>query len=308
MKKIAYLMLLPLFAGLQPTTAETASSDTTFTYHNKMVNIEDSIGQVKVKVYDTSVSNDTVPYKKVYEGIYSDTKSYENWTVMEEIGFQIPLFGKRFHHRDFKMDSHWAGLGFGFVNVTDAFLNLSSMDGFAVNTLESHEFFFNFSEITLPIFRNNLGITTGMGFDWRNYHFDDNRHLVETDGVTSTTPAPEGVKYEYSRLRTVYFTIPLLLEWQPNLGGNKCSYLAAGVIGGVRTLASSKVKYDDANGHDVKIVEGRGMNVAPFCLDYVAMAGIGNFGLYAKYSPFGLFEKEKGPEVRAVSIGVMLGF
>jgi len=306
MKKIATLVFLSLLAGLPAFADDSTVSDTTFTYRDKVIDIEDSVGQVKVKVYENSGDNETKPYKQVFEGIYSDEKSYEKWTVMEELNFQIPFFGKKKHNHN--MDAHWAGIGFGLANVTDAFLNLSSQASFDLEDIKSREYFLNFSEVILPIFRNNVGITSGFGFDWRNYYFTDNMHLEETAGVVSTTPAPEGINYKYSRLRTVYFTIPLMLEWQPTFGDNHKSYLAAGVVGGIRTLAASKVKYEDANGHNVKIVEGRGLNVAPLTLDYIAKAGIDDFSIYGKYSPFGIFQKNKGPEVRAVSIGVVLEF
>jgi len=306
MKKITYLVLLSITIGLPAFAADGTNSDTTFTYHDKLFNIEDSTGQVRIKVYDSASTNDTIPLKQVYEGIYTDEKSYEKWTVMEELGFQIPFIGKKKHNHD--MEAHWAGIGYGLSSVTDGFLNLSSVDGFALNSIKSHEFFFNFTEKIIPIFRNNLGITTGMGFDWRNYHFDNNVHLTKTDGVVSTTPAPEGITYKYSRLRTVYFTIPLMLEWQPTFGNNHSTFLAAGAIGGIRTLASSKIKYEDSEGSNIKKVEGRGMNVAPLSLDYVAMGGIDDISIYAKYSPFGIFQLDKGPDVKAISIGVVLGF
>lgn len=306
MKKITFFVLLSLLGGLQAFAADATISDTTFTYHDKLFNIEDSTGQVKIKVYDSTSSNDSVPLKQIFEGIYTDEKSYEKWTVMEELGFQIPFIGKKKHNHD--MEAHWAGIGFGLTNVTDGFLNLSSIDGFALNSIKSQEFFFNFTEKIIPIFRNNLGITTGMGFDWRNYHFDNNVHLTKTAGIVSTTPAPEGITYKYSRLRTVYFTIPLMLEWQPTFGNNHSTFLAAGAVGGIRTLASSKIKYEDAEGSNIKKVEGRGMNVAPLSLDYIAMAGMDDFSIYAKYSPFSIFQIDKGPDVKAVSIGVVLGF
>lgn len=306
MKKIATLVFLSLLTGLPAFANDTTVSDTSFIYHDKIIDIEDSVDQVKVKVYENSDFKETAPYKQVYEGIYSDEKSYEKWTVKEELNFQIPFFGKKTHNHD--MEAHWSGIGYGLAGVTDFFLNLTPQASFNQEEIKSREFYLNFTEVILPLFRSNIGITSGLGFDWRNYYFTDNTHLVETDGIVSTAPAPIGITYKYSRLRTVYFTIPLLLEWQPKFGDTHRSHLAAGVVGGIRTLAASKVKYADANGHNVKIVEGKGMNVAPLTLDYIVKAGIDDFSIYGKYSPFGIFQDGKGPDVRAVSIGVMLDF
>lgn len=50
----------------------------------------------------------------------------------------------------------------------------------------------------------------------------------------------------------------------------------------------------------------RGMNLRPVTMDFLFQAGVGCIGFYAKYSPFGLFEKDKGPKVHPVSHGLQL--
>ena len=172
----------------------------------------------------------------------------------------------------------------------------------------SNEFFFNLIEKILPIYRNNLGLTTGLGFNWRNYFLDMNKHFSEVNGITTVLDAPAGIDYEFSRLRTFHVTIPLLLEWQPNFGKSQKFFVSAGVVGGVNTFASHKVKYKDSNNSTIRKVEGKGLNVAPVSLDFHGQIGYGAWNVYAKYSPFSIFQSQKGPDVRAVSIGAMLNF
>jgi hypothetical protein len=100
----------------------------------------------------------------------------------------------------------------------------------------------------------------------------------------------------------------LLLEWQPTFQKNHKFFMSGGVIGGVNTFASYKVKYKDANGHMVTNVESRGMNVAPLTLDFCGQIGYNNISIFAKYSPVSIFQNQKGPDVRAVSLGLMLNF
>ena len=50
----------------------------------------------------------------------------------------------------------------------------------------------------------------------------------------------------------------------------------------------------------------RGMNLRPVTMDFLFQAGVGCIGFYAKYSPFCLFEKDKGPKVHPVSLGLQL--
>jgi hypothetical protein len=299
--------LMGLFIGIFPLKAvEIVKNDTTIRFNRKVIHLEDSIGQMKVKVFDT----DSLPYKPVYEGIFSDGKSYEKWTVMEAIGIQLPFMKspKGKHHRNYSMEPHWAGIGWGFANISDQHLNLNNIQGVSLKSESTNEFFINLIEKILPIYRNNLGLTTGIGFDWHNYFLDMNTHFVEVNGITNVYAAPDGVNYEYSRLRTFHITVPLLLEWQPTFGGNHKFFMSAGVIGGVNTFASFKVKYKDANGNSITNVEGEGLNVAPLTLDFSGQIGYGAWSVFAKYSPFSIFQSGKGPDIRAVSLGAVLNF
>lgn len=304
MKKIILFLIMFIWISFSAKALETAQNDTTVRFNNKVIQLEDSVGQMKVKVYDQQGN----PYNPVYEGVFSDGKSYEKWTVMEEIGIQLPFMPKTKSQKKYTMEPHWAGIGWGFANIADQNLNFNNNDDFSLKSESSNEFFFNLIEKILPIYRNNLGLTTGMGFNWRNYFLDENKHLSEVNGITTLVDAPAGIDYEFSRLRTFHLTIPLLLEWQPNFGRSQKFFVSAGVIGGVNTFASHKVKYKDTNNNTVKKVEGKGLNVAPVSLDFHGQIGYGDWNIYAKYSPFSIFQSQKGPDVRAVSVGAMLNF
>jgi len=299
------LFLLGFVIGILPLQAvEQTQNDTTIRFNKKLIQLRDSIGQMSVKVYDT----DSIPYKPVYEGVFSEEKSYEKWTVMEEIGIQIPFMNKSKHHDDYYMEPHWAGIGWGFASIADKNYKINNINGVSLKSESSNEFFINLIEKILPLYRNNLGLTTGFGFGWHNYFLDMNTHLLEVDGVTDVYDAPEGVNYDYSRLRTFQLTIPMLLEWQPTFNKNHNFFVTAGVIGGINTFASYKVKYKDASGHKVTNVESKGLNIAPVSLDFMGQIGYDSWSVYAKYSPFSMFQSEKGPDLRAVSLGLMLNF
>jgi hypothetical protein len=304
MKKTIAFIIGFIIGSLHLSAAETAEMDTTIRFNKKIVEIKDSVGQVKVLVFD----NDSIAYNKVYEGIFSEGKSYEKWTVVEELGIQLPFLNKKGSKKKYKMESHWAGIGWGFASISNDAYQLNNIDGVSLKSEASNEFFFSVMEKTLPLYRNNLGITSGLGFNWRNYFLDNNTHLLEINNVTDAYPAPVGTEYSTSRLRTFQLTIPLLLEWQPTFGKNHKFFMAAGVIGGVNTFSSYRIKYKDGNGNAVNVVESKGLNTAPLTLDFMGQIGYGSWGLYAKYSPFGMFQSQKGPNVQAVSMGAMLHF
>lgn len=86
MKKITLILIGFLISLVHLSAAELVSNDTTIFYNSKTVHLQDSIGQMKVTVFDA----DSLPYQKVYEGIFSEGKSYEKWTVVEEVAFKVP--------------------------------------------------------------------------------------------------------------------------------------------------------------------------------------------------------------------------
>jgi hypothetical protein len=303
MKKIIITTIAFLVGLLHASASNEVLTDTTFTYQDKTVQITDSVGKIKVKIID----EDKNEFKTVYEGVFSDEKSFEKWTVMEEWGINLPFLNKP-SKKKAKMEPHWAGLGWGFANISNANLVLNNIDGISLKSELSNEFYFNPIEKIVPLIGNNLGITTGFGLNWRNYHLDMNKHLVETNNVVSAQDAPLGVNYDFSRLRVFSLTVPVMLEFQHNIGTKHTFFVSAGVVGGVNTSSSYRVKFTEPDGDKENRVESKGLNVAPITLDYMAQIGYGKWSVYAKYSPFGLFQAQKGPAVQAVSLGATLNF
>ena len=300
MKKF-YFALLMIFV-VNTTMAQEVIKDTTLRFNKKHIEIRDSTGQITVKVFDDQHQ----PYSKVYEGVFADGKSYEKWTVIEEIGLQLPFITKAKSKKDYRMEPHWAGLGWGFANISNDQYQINNINGVSLKSESSREFFFNIAEKILPVFKNNLGLTSGFGFNWKTYYLDTNQYFAEVNGITALYNAPDDVNYIYSRLRMLYLTVPLLLEWQPDFGKRKNFFLSAGVVGGVNTMASFKARYKD--GGSTVYLKEKGLNAAPVTLDYMAQIGYGSWSVYAKYSPFSIFQSQKGPAIRSVSIGTTFHF
>jgi hypothetical protein len=307
MKKLFTLAIIAIMTTtVVKANDNNGQSDTIVRYNQKTIQISDSVGQVKVMVF----GNDSTPYNKIYEGIFTDGKSSEKWTVMEDLGIDWPIIKNLTHKKkvDRKMEAHWAGIGWGFANISDLNYVLNNIDGVSLKSELSNEFYINLIEKILPIYRNNLGITSGLGMSWHNYFLDNNKHLLEVNDITGVYDAPVGVNYESSRLRVFQINVPLFLEWQPTFGKNHKLFVTAGIVGGINTSATYRVKYLDSNSHKVNMVESKGLNIAPLSLDYMAQIGYGAWSVYAKYSPFSMFQSEKGPDVRAVSLGATLNF
>ena len=91
---------------------------------------------------------------------------------------------------------------------------LDSPTGISLDFSGSFEIFWNFVTIFTPIHRDNWGFITGIGLDWRNYVMNDNRYFTKQNGQIKIVPCPEDAHLDFSRLKTVDLTIPLLIEWQ----------------------------------------------------------------------------------------------
>lgn len=303
-RNIAFILGLLAAVFVMNAAPVVATSDTVVHFKKKIVHIQDSTGQVRVKV----LSEDSVPYNKVYEGVFSDGKTYEKYTVVEEIGLDIPILNKMINKKkkkSYEMEPHWAGIGWGFANVADANFNINDIDGLSLRSQSSSEFYLNLFEKIMPVVGNCFGVTTGLGMGWHNYHLAGSKHLYDNKGVTVIEET--NYKYDFNRLRTFQFTVPLLLEWQPTFQNDHKTYVSVGAIGCINTYSSYKEEYIGSDGGKIKTAT-KGMNVVPVSVDFMAQIGHGSFGLYAKYSPFSIFEGGKGPNVRGVSLGATLNF
>ena len=303
-RNIAFILGLLAAVFVMNAAPVVATSDTVVHFKKKIVHIQDSTGQVRVKV----LSEDSVPYNKVYEGVCSDGKTYEKYTVVEEIGLDIPILNKMINKKkkkSYEMEPHWAGIGWGFANVADANFNINDIDGLSLKSQSSSEFYLNLFEKIMPVVGNCFGVTTGLGMGWHSYHLAGNKHLYDNKGVTVIEET--NYKYDFNRLRTFQFTVPLLLEWQPTFQNDHKTYVSVGAIGCINTYSSYKEEYIGSDGGKIKTAT-KGMNVVPVSVDFMAQIGHGSFGLYAKYSPFSIFEGGKGPNVRGVSLGATLNF
>ncbi len=302
MKQFMLLMLLAFPAFLM--AAEIAPSDTTIYVDGKKIVIKENNEKIKIKVYEQTSKGDTIENDQVFEGIYRDGKSSER-RISGGINIPFPKLGSGYSSSNYISDPHWAGFGLGFASFSDKKLNVNNVDGVDLVSSGSREIMLNFYERAWNISKRGLAIVSGAGFQFDRYRIDNNKAFVETNGVTGLEPAQTGRNYEDSKLYTTYFTIPLLLEYQKKLHHTGPLYLSGGMVGNLKLYSASKVKYSDESGnHKEKL--GGDLNIRPISMDFLVQAGVGCFGMYAKYSPFSLFEGGKGANIHPVSMGLIL--
>ncbi|NOZ46194.1 MAG: PorT family protein [Chlorobi bacterium] len=205
-----------------------------------------------------------------------------------------------------KFKGHWGGIELGLNNFLNNNNELSlPSDGqfMDLNTSKSIEFDLNFAEKSFPIYKNRLGIVTGMGLRFNNYHFDNNI-MLNPNSVYQTTVVD--TNFDKNKLSVTYLTVPLLLEYHIPVGKkHKPIYFSTGIIGGLKIGSKTKQKYT-INGDKNDDKSKQDFGISPFTYGLTARAGYKNINLFANYTITSFFEKNKGPELYPLTIGISL--
>ena len=208
-----------------------------------------------------------------------------------------------------KFEGHYAGVTLGFnwyVNPdfktsfapSDDFVELSigkSMS-FGINPLQY--------SIGLQKNKNTIGLVLGAGWTVHNYRFDHNYQLVKGEnGMTS------GIPYERelskNELTISYINIPLLMEFQIPLKNNDDRIIFD--IGGYCGFKiGSHTKMVEAQ-NDNKHKKRPDININPIQYGSMVQIGYKQARLFATYNFSTLFNKDKGPELYPMQVGVSVG-
>ena len=301
MKKLVLIMIacIPTL-GLLAAEVEPMPADTIVKFNNKSIEVSENGDRMKVKVYEYTDEDGAVENELVFEGHYRNGQSYERRKHFKSLSITIPSW-------DNKFDPHWAGFGMGFANFSGQ-NGVNDVDGVSLRSSSSLEYNLNFMEFAYPFSQYRWAVVTGVGLRWSRYRLDMDAPFQEINGITVLVPAPEGISYKTSKLNITSLTVPVLLEWQSTRHRRKTPrlFVSGGVEAVVKTISSSKIIYYDLDGRKRKDKMDRGMNIRPVTMDFLLQFGVGCIGVYAKYSPMGLFEKDKGPKVHPVSLGFHL--
>lgn len=208
--------------------------------------------------------------------------------------------------KEYSNDGRWAGVDFGInMLMNNQFQTKFPADKHWENDpSKSFNWNLNLFDRRINLYKDYVGITTGLGFNFTQVGFKNNRLLKENaDSIWSVIDTVNN--YSKNKLRATYLQVPLLLEFNTNSDPDKSFHFLAGVIGGVRIGSSMKTKI--ASGNTKERTKGTfGLN--PFKLDATVRAGYGDWGIYANYALISMFDKEKTTEVYPLSFGISFSF
>ena len=113
-----------------------------------------------------------------------------------------------------RYEAHWAGVDIGVSMLTNEDMGMEFANNMYWENDIAQSFFihFNMLEYKIPIFKQYLGLTTGLGWHMNNYGFKDDYVLSYNDSVVT---ANQDLNQEYDRnyLSVHYLSVPLLLDF-----------------------------------------------------------------------------------------------
>lgn len=231
-----------------------------------------------------------------------------------EIGDDIEVDGKIKENEKPKkptMPSIWSGfeLGInGYLNSDNTFNMDSVNSNWTLNYGKSVAVNFNLWEARGRILKENIIVTTGFGAEINNYRFENNTRLL-SDTVPVIAVVEANKDYDKSKLLTGYLNVPLYLTFATNKFKNgKRLSISPGVTGGWKFVSYNK-RVVNENGDRNKTRNKDDFNLNPFRVNASVRIGYGDFILFANYSLTPLFQKNEGPLLTPVTIGVrVVGF
>jgi len=210
-------------------------------------------------------------------------------------------------HPRSNFDGHLGGLELGYNSFsTDRWLsNETPLEGYLdQNTAKST----NFNIVSPPVslgFTRHFGLVTALGINFNNYRFDGNNSIgVDGEGIITPLYPAEDIRYEKSKLATVYGILPVMLEVQIPVSHGSTINLGAGVIGGVKLGSHTKVVYFNDGKQKDKNHDDFNLNVLRYGV--TARAGYEMVQVYGTCWLSPMFEKGKGPELYPFEIGLAL--
>lgn len=283
MKKLFLLSILSLsfcsVFGQEETKKQEPSDTTRFKVGNSQIIIIEGEGKkIEISEAEDETVNDTI------DAVPSDS-------VLNEL------------------EAHWAGIDFGFTTLLNSqnTTNFGNHPYWNNDPAKSFNINWNMFQHKFPIYKNYIGVTTGLGLGFYQVSFKNN-YILNSNADSVFAIMDTINDYSKNKLKASYLQAPLLLEFcNKNKEGG--FYLNAGIIAGVRL--TSKVKREGKQISDGKEFEfkSKGLyNLNAFKVDGTIRLGYNNLGVYATYGLIPIFDETKTDTIHPITFGLSYTF
>ncbi|HOU98089.1 MAG TPA: outer membrane beta-barrel protein [Bacteroidales bacterium] len=209
-----------------------------------------------------------------------------------------------------KFNGRWSGLEIGlngYMTGDNSFSLPTNIDYLELQQAKSINFNFNFIEWNIGLYKNYIGIVSGLGLGYNNYQFEKHTHLnMDTTFLGYTIDSDN--KYKKNKLVVSNLRVPLMLEFNLPVNDHKDKiYISAGMIGSLRIGSHIKqVYFVDGDRQSNKEYHSYFLN--PFAYSAQARIGYNKLGFYFEYQLSELFKKDKGPSLYPWAAGLSFCF
>ncbi len=211
------------------------------------------------------------------------------------------------NHKNKQRWSHFAGIDLGINGflTEDNSVDLQKEGQFMdLNYRKSISVAINFCEWYIPVVKEKIGFSTGLGFEFNNYDLDRDITVLTNKDTTIGVANPNRT-IEKNRFKSTMLNLPLFLETNIGKDAEHSFHLAIGGQISYRVGSKTKQIYNE-NEKDYKVKNRTDFNMNDFRFNAVARIGYGDFTLFAAYSLTPMFEKDKGPELYPFTVGISL--
>lgn len=204
-----------------------------------------------------------------------------------------------------KYKGHFLGLDFGFTTLLNSQRTINFKENSFLENDPAKSFYFNFNlfDKKLPIYKEYIGITTGLGFNWTQIGVKNNQTLKFNNDSLFAIASTSSESFSTNKLKGLYLQIPLMLEFNTKSDPDKSFYLAAGVLGGFKLNSKLVQKIDTDHTESVQKFKGD-YALNTFKLDATVRFGYGGLGFFANYALTPLFDVKKTSVAMPLTFGV----
>lgn len=203
------------------------------------------------------------------------------------------------------IETDWFNFQWGlntFMNTAGDFEMDANRPDLEISTGRSVNFQWNIVQQAVNIYRGRVRLIYGVGIDYNNYHFNKQVDLVVDSDPLETVPS--AVEYRKNKLVTQYLTVPALIDLNIGKKGDGLK-LAFGPMSQYLIGSHQRKKWNDNGRNNSRVRDD--FNLEKFRVGYEVQFGYGSLVLYGKYFPNSMFKADKGPDVRTVAAGIIIG-
>ena len=202
---------------------------------------------------------------------------------------------------------HWSGLMVVvnmLVNDQMSIARPSQAGYMELNHARSLQWQFNFAEKSIPIYKNYLQLTSGIGLDVKRFVFRSDFSLAP--GTDSVIALSGPYTLEKNNLNIAGVRVPPILGINTSNDPEKGMHITAGVIGAYNMSVNLRQKYfDNGEKHVVKIKNP--FNVNRWNVSAVAGIGFGDWlYVFSEYQLTSFFESGLQPELAPFTVGIRI--